>query len=43
MVQIEWRWPSGKRAYKRVAKREALAFMLALSDRGATSVRTVAR
>lgn len=43
MIQIEWRWPSGTRAHKRVPKREALAFMLALSDHGATNVRTVAR
>lgn len=42
MVQIEWRWPSGKRAHKRIARRESLAFMLALSERGATKIRTVA-
>lgn len=42
MVQIEWRWPSGKRAHKRVWRRESLAFMLALAAKGATRIRTVA-
>lgn len=41
MVQVEWRWPSGRRAYKRVPRCEVVSFMLGLSERGAKKVRTL--
>lgn len=42
MVQVEWRWPSGRKGRKACPQRDALSFMLGLRERGATNVRTVA-
>lgn len=41
-VGIEWRWRSGRRAYKRVPRGQHVTFMVELANAGATRVRTVA-